>query len=105
MTDTDRKLLTLYLGEIFSPGLFGWPYDHKGKRYSNRTFDNWPDLGALKERLVEKLDYVEFSEYCWDKVWAKLGADIRCEEPMFDGWLYTPTRFCELVAEWLKGRG
>jgi hypothetical protein len=88
LTDEQRKRLTRYLGE-------GWcePYlvPVCGEKESfktidpNRTFDNWTDLGVLKEKIEEKGEWGEFYDYSKDM------------------WM-SPSRFFALVLEWLEGK-
>ena len=80
------------------------------RRAIHRTFDTPDDMVALKGRLVEKgdkADFEMFAEKAFENVYA---ADIFSSNPTpFDywnmfWWLMTPTRFCALVGEWLKGK-
>ena len=69
----------------------------------DRTFDTWDDLGALKEKLVEKGGWNEFLErgtralpanmiFCDNKPAQLYSADAIL-------WLMNPSRFCQLVLE------
>jgi hypothetical protein len=49
----------------------------------------------LKDRLVEKGDWDKFETWIWGAY-----GDTDCKETLVD-WLLNPTRFCELVGEWL----
>lgn len=113
MTETDRKLLTEFLGECwhkwedrssvtdFRPHkCIKCNFETKQFHYY-RTFDTWQDLGVLKERLKTKnekdflLDtFNRFAHTIWEKELTLDG--------YFADWLYTPTRFCQLVADFLK---
>ena len=68
------------------------------ERHVNLTFDTPDDFFALKDKLVENTEekyFIEFAKRKW-KV-----DPVGC----FTFWLLNPTRFCNLVGEWLKGRG
>ena len=101
MNDEMRKALTEYLGEcwhqmerIHPGGIFKRCYKclkPESEGITNRTFTTWEDLGALKNKLVEKGDWRDFFGFArnsWD-------------EANVNNWLMVPARFCELVGEWL----
>ncbi len=108
MNDDSRKRLTGYLGEKWPDHP---PFIHKYEMYNTdgylgereepsyilRPFTTWPDLGALMEEIVEKGEWKEFERYAWDK-WSNQFWEGFIE------WLLNPTRFCELVADWLEGK-
>ena len=73
------------------------------ERHVNRIFDTWDDLGKLKDKLVEKGEWDSFSFYAFSK-WDHKDPSIKMVRWYFTDWLINPTRFCELVGEWLKGK-
>lgn len=110
MTDDDRKRIAEYLGECWNPFPTG---SNTICSQSNRTFTTWPDLGAVKEKLVERGKFRQFLTYAETRFDAN-AQSVRLDYPMygiddavnFMAWLFTPSRFCSLVAEWLKeGKG
>jgi len=107
MNDDRRKLLTKYLGECWHEweSYFLWDTcklcGRPKEDYPNRTFDNWDDLGALKERMVEKGEWDSFVQWTDNKVDS---SSLVYYIEDFANWLLDPER-CEDVAEWLEGRG
>ena len=94
MNDDSRKRLYNYLGEDME-ALCRIGMDRG-------DFDHWRDLGALVEKIMEKGEWETFWFYVYNNIW-------ETEEPAYPvnyaKWLFAnPTRFCELVAEWLKGK-
>ncbi len=78
----------------------------------NRTFDTWADLGAVKEKMVERGEWDKFYQYAYSR-WKltivqpnSIFALVHLPqlEDVFTAWLFTPDRFCELAAEFLEGR-
>jgi hypothetical protein len=132
MNDEDRKLLTEYMGEcwheftsdIYHPNQCSCGYE--AQRHdtiichivgNSRTFDNWNDLGDLKEKLVEKESWDYFVYHTYKKFSSlihrarggfrnqtvdKIDGPIELQFPEY---LINKYRFPKLVAEWLKGRG
>ena len=121
LTEDDKKRLTEFLGECwheksgksyFPIGIKGIPRGPESylcakcntKFYDNqfRTFTTWEDLGALQEKLVEAERWWEFEQqFClikWD--WVEQG-----KYQSFLDWIFTPTRFCWLVSEYLEEQG
>jgi hypothetical protein len=98
LTDDQRKRLTLYLGEKFSPGLVGYPYKHEGIIYSNRTFTTYEDLGKLKDKLVENGEWDAFVFWMQKKFSQPF---VIWDEGEFTNQLFRPES-CGLVAEYLK---
>jgi len=117
MNDEMRKALTEYLDECwhefkelnYLPILGANTHDHKctkcvfifsynfvfNKGRGHRTFTTWEDLGALKNKLVEKGDWRDFFGFArnsWD-------------EANVNNWLMVPARFCELCSQFLEERG
>uniref|UniRef100_A0A6M3IZD4 Uncharacterized protein n=1 Tax=viral metagenome TaxID=1070528 RepID=A0A6M3IZD4_9ZZZZ len=75
-------------------------------------YDEWHDLGDLKEKLVEKGEWRDFLRFCFNsdeasgtdgKTWyfQKEEEEKYYNEDFID-WLFTMPRFAELVDEWLK---
>jgi len=118
MNDTQRKLLTEFLGEQWEPyKVTEWPYytEEYGKEYSlfpiegvepevryvyqkHRTFDNSNDMIALKDKLVE---VKKWREFLWEH---HLSCSMYKDWDDFIDWLFTPDRFCQLVANYLEGK-
>ena len=125
MNDEIRKLLTKFLGECWhNTEVFDSDFDKCNKcegffsahRESNgqRTFTTWQDLGALKDKLVEKGEEGDFIrwvarqsifvtlenhtdiEYDLDIYPASVPEKIY--QKVFD--IFNAPRFCELVGEW-----
>ena len=90
MTESDKKLLTEFLGE---------GADWNSYKYERRTFDTWQDLGDLKEKLVELGRWDEFENYIWGKYYFEPSAIYK---ETWLNWLLNPARFCQLVADWRK---
>jgi hypothetical protein len=111
MTDEQRKRLTKYLGEKWYECNIP-PCTHEKNCCYNRTFDTWQDLGAVKEKLVEKGDWFRrFKSYAASK-WLDDEDEMERYEisdvAAFMVWLFRPIdenvnpHFCRLVAEWLE---
>jgi hypothetical protein len=125
MNDDQRKrLITLYIGECWHDGY--WYCGYCGEETSparvtytekcdtcgqyvawvnNRTFATWDDLGAVKEKLVEKGDWRDFINYAHGEF---IRDNPNCHSMYgFDDWLFRPIdengkpHFCRIVAEWL----
>jgi hypothetical protein len=97
MKDEDKKLLTEFLGECW--------HDEKSSGWGigmNRPFTTWQDLGDLKEKLTQNMEFFgmgSFLDWVDDKFYSSfdgLGDDN------FIDWLLNPKRFCQLVADYLK---
>ena len=108
MEEKSRKLLTEYLGLCWHEkgnkawiDMFGGPLKEEckhcaNKGIDNRTFTTPDDMMAVKDKLVEKGDvhrFLYFAKGEWEKT---------VKEMPFAFWLINPTRFCELVGEWLE---
>ena len=109
-----RKLLTEYLKECWHENVEVHPYpDHPEEFYSrcrtcnieeyheNRTFTTPDDFFTLKDKLVEKGEWMKFEEFSirrWVNETRATG------DPRHTDWLLNASRFCELVGEWLGGR-
>lgn len=128
MTDTERKRLTEYLGECWheKAGVKDTQYGQLDKCScgqvwwgficQNRTFTTWTDLGALKEKLVEKGDFYYFISYALLQIRHEVERIRRSTRGQMISELYNPmeyqyclyilepTRFSLLVAEWLRNR-
>jgi hypothetical protein len=107
MTDEQRKRLTKYLGEKWYECNIP-PCTHEKNCCYNRTFDTWQDLGAVKEKLVEKGGWRDFINYAYGEF---IRDNPNCHSMYgFDDWLFRPIdesgkpHFCRLVAEWLESR-
>lgn len=117
MNDDDRKRLTEFLGECLHKFNFeksayclrcNMYYDNPRERH----FDNWPDLGAVFEKLVADGLWGKFYAYA-DGIWWKDNTTTikshEVNESALDRWLFRPTvdgkpHFCQLVADFLKER-
>jgi len=104
MKESDRKLLTEFLGECHHPdedvtkgAVVPLLYCRKCKTFSpkHRTFDTWQDLGDLKGKLVEKEEWKDFIPFAWHKFNGLVMGS-------FTDWLLNPERFCQLVVDFLK---
>ena len=101
MTPEDRKLLTEFLGEDF---------EFACKVGMDREFINGNDFFALKNRLDEKGLSEEFCIWAWDKDSPHITIDpirgVSWEQPYIMWYWHTlsPTRFPELVVEFLRGQ-
>ena len=111
MNESDRKLLTEYMGECWHEDLADengrCPICDKGlaipigagrtlMSWNRRTFDNGNDLYALKEKIAEKGEWNEFKAYTTDQ-WFLPDTDKTLSD-----WLFTIPRFFELVIAWRK---
>ncbi len=106
MTDTQRKMLTEWLGER-------WLTNQEciDSYASNRCFDTWQDVGDCKDKLVEKGLWDDFLNWICRKV-VGIGYYSDSKSPLLTvfgvTWLFRPTdesgqpHFCRLVAEFLK---
>ena len=117
MDDIDRKRLTEFLGICWHeikedvPGIMVHLICACGKGYlsyeamnnhikGNRTFflpDDWADLGAVKNRLVETEKWRDFHDYCTQR------CDCMLRPHEFEEWLFSPPTFNRLASEFLKG--
>ena len=105
MTDEQRKRLTEYLDEKWEEPYIDTEMDYGKARKvfmtvdPNRTFNNWVDLGALKEKIEEKGEWCSFREY---------GLKYHCPciytNEQWEPWLFTPSRFFALAVSWLEGK-
>jgi hypothetical protein len=112
LTEDQKRLLTEFLGEEIHPRTEYRCYGKiRGSDETNnchfvqesRQFDTWQDLGDVKDKLVEKGLWYDFS----------LFADNQCESLDWRDvyvWLFNPLdeqgnpHFCRLVAEYLEER-
>lgn len=113
LTESDRKLLTEYLGECWHIMEDNGPYAtrcHKcrvlfGATHTSdwsiarfyHTFDTIQDFYDLKVKMVEKGEWESFLLFAAES----FNADK--EMMNFTNWLINPKR-CQTVAEWLKTR-
>lgn len=103
MNDERRKLLTKFLGERWAEIVIS-PYRSDGTAEDkNRIFATWPDLGAVKEKLVEWGEWKLFLDYVGPR-WIKVEGVNHKKMSEFTAWFFTPARFCELAAEFLEER-
>ena len=112
LTEDDKKRLTEFLGEKWHKNKWdknpthlvcacgylcqGTYVQEEHCRNNNRTFATENDMVALKERLVKMGKWFGF----YPTTWRESGINWA---DAFSNWLFTPTRFCWLVSEWLKG--
>lgn len=69
------------------------------------TFDTPDDFFAVKNRLVDNDDWGEFTDYASDVYLAEIDRSSICDYcESFWCWLIDPARFCQLCADFLKGR-
>ncbi len=117
MIDESRKRLTRYLGECWhhitvnDDGYSMCECDELPcvieKDHQNRTFTTWPDLGALKERIEVNEEWDDFLQSAKGEfeIGTRLKRDnIKIYYSRFTQHLLNPTRFCELVDKWRKGK-
>jgi hypothetical protein len=124
MTESDRRLLTEYLGECCLKGNKTWvtvsvfPLVQKlVKGDGNRTFTTPADFFAVFSRLVEKGDIKEFFKFAFnhadkDEEMSMFGdEDMNGENTFYDEdfivWIHGKLpdgtyRLCQLCAGWLK---
>ncbi len=119
LTEQDRERLTEYLGGCWhkvkrpkhEPTVFSKPcvkcrgtitiirdepIDGNGYGNPYRTFTTPNDFFALREKLAEKGEWLEF-EYFALLEKSEVGTSLT-------QWLINAPRFCWLVNEWLKGK-
>lgn len=112
MNDTDRKLLTEYLGECWHE----FHREHPNKHYcskcvstaSNRTFFAEADMMALYRRIAEKGEWEEFCKVMIGE-WESKNNYVDLEISEFTAWLFCLSgegyeERCQMVAEFLKRR-
>ena len=114
MNNTDRKMLTEWLGECWHD-MREYKIDDTysvlrckkcgfiGQR-DYRTFDNWQDYGALIERLKELRlweEYHAFTRRTWFD--GNYGSNTQCDEYCYTEWLLDSVR-CQKIAEFLRRR-
>ncbi len=109
MTDDQRRMLTGYIGEKWGEEY----YDPENRIYRsdyNRTFATWSDLGAVKEAIVKKGEWIAFHCFC-RQMWLDKTASFRIDlipdsYSEYTLWLFRPTdeagepHFACLVCEW-----
>lgn len=123
MNESQRKWLTLYIGECwhewYGGPMFGgtipddWPISDECKkchtprhfyaghfgemnRYTgHRTFTTWADLGAVKEAIEQKGEWASFQTFASGEYLKDDSGQF-----FFTLWLFNPSRFCELVCAW-----
>lgn len=93
MTDEDKKRIFGYMGWLRSihniPGMAWEIYDRRHPLDGN-------DMVAAMNKMVEKGDWTDFFQDCWN-IYVYTDADAN-----YIHWLMQPTRFFELMASWLK---
>jgi hypothetical protein len=100
MTQDDCKLITEWLGEYWIDNTADV---RKWLPSPNRTFTTPQDFFACFEKLVERGEWKDFEDFCWDK-WNESAAQPGWTPT---SWLLSRTesghmRLCVLCAEWLK---
>ncbi len=90
LTETDKKLLTEWLGER-------WLTNQEciDSYASNRDFDSPDDFFVLKNKLVELGKWLPFFKQTWRK------SEIEWPDTFVD-WFINAERFPELVVRYLK---
>lgn len=103
LTEDDRKLLTeKVLDECWKPGLVGFPYNFKGKVYSNRTFTTPQDQKDLM-RAIEKKEKWDRFFYYTITVYLQDCPPIEQTREGHNFWLDDQEeRFCKLVADFWR---
>jgi hypothetical protein len=124
LTDDQRKLLTLYLGECWHTVTFlfddGTAKCSCGSRFRNPdectfhveqenfcTFTTYEDLGKLKDKLVENGEWEKFENWAYivyEKTERIKFSDCTHNPAEFTQWLFRPES-CGLVAEYLGQKG
>lgn len=94
MTDEDKRLITEWLGEL-------WVIYTTCQRPF--TPDDWPSLGAIKEKIVEEGKWYNFFNWSRDFYQKAIQHDIGYAD--YTNWLMDPIRFPELVVGWWRERG
>ena len=124
LNDDLRKRLTEFLGKCWhhfnddpTSGTFTICEECLGYRHNlpvgdqcNRTFfdpDDWADLGAVKNKLVETgkwIGFMYFAAETYNKQYINRPVGINGNEVMIDftEWLFTPPAFNGTMAEFLK---
>lgn len=107
MTDDDRKLLTKYLGECWHEyNGTSWVCQNCFKAHTpkdvNRTFDNWPDFGALKDKIVERGEWKEFWAFCYHAYCNE--SQLKNIDNHFPRWVINKDHFPSLVVEAIRAR-
>ena len=112
MTDTDRKILTEFLGECYHIyNGTAWVCQNAGchahsDKNPNRTFTTPDGFFSLKNKLVEKGMWEKFWAWVWDDVYPPddFKSVMMSGESVLRLLEYgsNPIRFPELVVEFLK---
>ncbi len=115
LTEDQKRMLCGLIGEFRHE-----KYSTRGKclkcgvakfQCGRRTFDNWTDLGAVKEALIKRVggslwlwdDFTQYAFNQWASEIGELPTIIQCRRE-FSNWLFDPTRFFDLVCKWMKER-
>jgi len=114
MNDDMRKRLTEYLGEESKPDNEYHCYGtiRESGETNNchcftdgmRNFDCPDDMDALRRKLVEKGEWLEFHRFARD-LFCGYYVTVCSRDQMeadFNAWLFNAENGCFLVAEWLK---
>ena len=112
----DAKRLTLFLGECWHDSVYT---DHRGNiclKCDRATFlgnqrsfflpDDWADLGAVRNKLVETGKWEKFenqSYIAYEKEGKVRFNDLMLNPAAFTAWFIYPPTFNRLAAEFLKG--
>ena len=120
MTEEQREVLTLYLGEClhenasntYHPWKCSCGEEARDSVYlenhieeSNRTFDTDADMMALFRKTVDNGKWFSCENSFWDYAFFVWRADRDNDQRDYSAWLfYDPARFCCLVAQWLEER-
>ena len=128
LTELQRKVLTEFLGEYGHSYTVGFRTGGRSKcscgrkgcsvldfcQHENRTFLTWSDLGAVKDKLMERGLINDFYAFSFE-IFIKESNQRHYNEEVdglgvFFTWLFRPIdgfgepHFCRLVAEFLEER-
>ena len=115
MDDQSRSRLDAFMGRIpIKPGHGSCCTCQRCGQYHDNCwctdYDEWHDLGDLKEKIVEKGEGEEFIKFSYTK-WVYPETQVKINPATilairsstgFDLWLINPSIFIPLVDEWLK---
>ena len=104
MNDETRKLLTEYLGECVGANNLSLWMCRCSKKHTYRTFTTPDDMMALKDKLVEKREWIAFKTFTYQRWSSQKQGTMDAKIQGWEDWLINAPRFCELVGEWLEKR-
>jgi len=125
MNDATRRRLTEYMNEcwhtldfFFDDGkvkcscgeLFRCPDEgtFHVEQANDRTFTTPDDMAALMAKIIEKGEWLKFTNFSHDK-WYHDDTlecpDNASAESWYMQWLMNPPSFCEVAGEWVEKKG